>query len=225
MKPVRHPSGSTLGLWQHSQGNNSSYWDEKCARSENTSPPAPACLCSAGFKLLLPGPGGSGQLLPGCSQGSSGSSSLPEPTLLLGQPLMPPSYSQTTRHLTGRQDDQPHPINIKAASASEHREVSSSALPFGRGEDTDLPKVTQQVIRASTKMQETWVPISLSSYHQVRLLQEALEGIVVYQSCITTDIVSQLMQSLAKVILERAVSVREGSPVLAKLFLENNTLY
>ena len=112
----------------------------------------------------------------------------------------------------------------KAAGASEHRKVSS-ALPFGRGEDTDLPKVTQQVIRASNEMQETWVPISLSSHCQGHLLQEALEGIVAHQSSITTHIVSQLMQCLAKMTLEWAASVREGSPVLVKLFLENSTLY
>lgn len=74
-------------------------------------------------------------------------------------------------------------------------------------------------------MQETWVPISLSTHHQGHLLQEALQGIVAHQSSITTHIASQLMQSLAKIILRWAVSVREGSPVLVKLFLENSMLY
>lgn len=187
-----------------------------CHKPED--PPGPCW-----FACTLPGRGSRsrGREAPvGCWQGWSGSSSLPGPTLLPGAPLASPRYSQATRCHIGREGDQPHPIDGTAACAREQGKASSLALPFGRGEERDLPNATQRVIRASNKMQGTRVPISLSSHRQGCLLPEALEGIVAHQSSVTTHVVSQLTQSLAKMVLEWAVSVQEGSPVLEKCSLK-----
>lgn len=128
---------------------------------------------------------------------------------------------ETKRHLLGGRRNQLHPIDTKAAAAREHRKAFSSALPFSRGEGTDLPKIVQQEIRASNKMREAWyqshLPVTIGLP-----LPEAFEGTVAHQSSIITHTMPQSMQLWAKMILEWAVSPREVCPELVKLFLENN---